>query len=79
MLLIFLFWIISFKVCTNASIVPSFCSKIRFNPFLLGGFKMNDTVSFEDICLYNLSGYQTIFFHSNYVIPILLCLVLMYR
>ena len=37
---------------------------------------MNGTVNFENIFLYNFSGYQTIIFHSKSVILIVVCLVL---
>ena len=49
MVLIFVFWNFSFKVCNNACIMPSFGKKNVFHQFLLSGFKMNDTVNFEDI------------------------------
>ena len=44
---IFLFWNISFKVCNNACIIPSFGKK-HFHQFLLIVFKMSDTVNCED-------------------------------
>ena len=47
MVLILVFWNISFKVCNSACIMPSF-GKNHFHPFLLS-FLMNDTVDFEDI------------------------------
>ena len=47
MVLIFVCWNISFEVCNNACIMPSF-GKNNFHQFLLSVFKMNDTVNFED-------------------------------
>ena len=47
MVLIFVFWNISFKVCNNACIMPRFGEKY-FHQFLLSVFKMNGTVNFED-------------------------------
>ena len=73
----FVFWNISFKVCNNACIMPRF-GKNHFHPFLLSVSKMNDTVNFEDSFLYIFSAYQTIIFHSKYVILIALSLVLTY-
>ena len=63
MVLIFVFWDISFQVCNDDCIMPIFGKKNSFHPFLLGVFKMNDTVNFEDKLLYNSSGYQTRTFH----------------
>ena len=75
MVLIFVFWNISFKVCNNACIMPRF-GKNNFHRFLISVFKMNDTVNFEDNFLYIFSGYQTRILHSKSVILIVLCLVL---
>ena len=51
-------------------------AKNNFHQFLLSGFKMNDTINFEDNFLYIFSVYQTRIFHSKSVIFNLLCLVL---
>ena len=66
---IFVFWNISFKVCNNACIMPSFGKK-KPSSILLSGLKMSDNVNFRDKCLYYFSGSQTIFFHSKSVILI---------
>ena len=47
MVIICLFGGVSFKVCNNACIMPSFGKKC-FYQFLLGVFKTNDAVDFED-------------------------------
>ena len=47
MVFMFVFCNISFKVCNNYCIMPSF-GKDHFHQFLLGVFKMTDTVNFED-------------------------------
>ena len=75
MVLTFVFWNISFKVCNNVVLCLDL-AKNRFRPFLLSVFKMNGTVNFEDNLLYIFSGYQTIIFYSKSVILIVLCLVL---
>ena len=75
MVLIFVFWNISFKACNNSYIMPGFF-KNHIHPFLLSVLKMNDTANFEDNFLCIFSGYQTRIFHSKSVILILLCLVL---
>ena len=49
--------------------------EICFHQFLLGVFKMNDTVNFEGNFFVNFIVYQTIIFHSKSIIPIVLCLV----
>ena len=72
---IFVFWNFSFKVCNNACIMPRF-GKNAFSSIFTQCFKMNDTVNFENKCLYIFSGYRTIIFHSKSVILIVLCLVL---
>ena len=72
---LFLFLNISFKVCNNSCIMPRF-GKNHFHPFLPSVFLINDTVGFEDKFLYIFSCYQTRIFHSKYVIPIVLCLVM---
>ena len=67
MVLIFVFWNISFKVCNNASIMPRFV-KNHYHQLLISVFKMNDTVDFEYNFLYIFSGYQTRILHSKSVI-----------
>ena len=52
--------------------MPGFCLK-KNHPFSLSVFKMNDTVDFEDK---HFCGYQTIIFHSNSIILIIICSVL---
>ena len=75
MVLIFVFWNISFKVCNNACIMPRF-GKNHVHPFLFSVFKINDTVDFEDKFLYICSGYQSRILYSKSIILIVLCLVL---
>ena len=47
MVLIFVFWNISFKACNNACIMPSFGKK-TFSSIFTQCFTMNDTVNFQD-------------------------------
>ena len=75
MVLLLLFCNISFKVCNNACIMPSF-GKNYFINFYSVFLKMNDTVDFGDKTLYNFSGYQTKIFHLKSSLLIVLCLVL---
>ena len=48
MVIIFVFWNISFKVCNNACIMPKFGKNSFFINFLLSVFKMNDTFNIEN-------------------------------
>ena len=49
MVIIFVFWNISFKVCNNSCIMPRFGKK-SFSSIFTQCFSMNDTVNFGDNC-----------------------------